>query len=92
MVAFPLAINQNEAVTGGTAWPLVEGESTHVVTWPLLHGNANNCGMAFEDNFMSNMTINKDIVPMQHLSMNKTCVEAKLLLRYARIWARTSWT
>ena len=77
-------------VTGDVAWPVVEGESTHDVTWPLLHGNASNYRMAFKDDFTSNVTINKDVVLMQHLSRSKTCVEVELLLRYAGIWAWTS--
>ena len=65
MVAFPSVVNWNEAMAGGVAWAAVEGESTCDATWPSLHENANNCEMTFEDNFMSNMAINKDIVPMQ---------------------------
>ena len=65
MVAFLSAIDRNEVVTSGATWSVVEGESTHDVTWPSLHGNANNCGMAFENDFTSNVAINKDIVPMQ---------------------------
>ena len=51
-----------------------------------------NVKKAFEDDFMSNMTINKNIVPMQHWLRSKTCAKVELLLRYARIWAWTSWT
>ena len=32
MVVFPLAVDQNEVVTGGAAWSVMEGESTHYVT------------------------------------------------------------
>ena len=51
-------------VIGGAVWPAVESELTHDVTWPSLHGNANNCEMAFNNDLKSNMAINKDIVPM----------------------------
>ena len=64
MVTFPSPIDRNEAMTGGAAWLAMEGESTYDVTWLSWHGNVNNCGMTFEDDFMSNMAINKDIVPM----------------------------
>ena len=64
MVELPLAINQDEVVIGGATWPIVEGESTHDVTWPSLNGNGNNCRMAFEDEFTSNVAVNKDIIPM----------------------------
>ena len=52
------------------------GKSTNDVTWPSLHGNANNYGMAFENDFTSNVTINKDIVPVQRLSRSKARAEA----------------
>ena len=81
MVAFPSAFERNEVVTGGVAQPAVEGELTHDVTWPLLHRNANNCGMAFEDDFMSNVAINKDIVPMQCLSRSKAHAKAELIVK-----------
>ena len=87
MVAFHSTVYRNEAVTSRARWPVVEGESTHAVTWPLLHGNANNYEMVFKDDFMSNVIINKDIVPMQHLSRSKTCAKAESLLRYVGIWA-----
>ena len=64
MIVFPSAVDHNEVVTGGTAWPVVEGESTHDVTWLSLHGNANNSGIAFKDDFTYNVAINKDIVYM----------------------------
>ena len=65
MVVFPSAVDQKEMVTGGVAWSDVEGESTYDVTWPSLHGNINNCGMAFKDDLMSNVAIDKDNIPMQ---------------------------
>ena len=40
--------------------------------------------MAFEDNFRSNMAINKDIIPMQHLSRSKACAKAKLVAEVHR--------
>ena len=71
--------------TDGVAWTEVEDELTHDVTWPLLHGSANNYGMAFEDDFMTNVAINKDIVPMQHLSRSKALVEAELMAEVRRV-------
>ena len=66
-------------VTSGTVWPVMEGKSTHDVTWPSLHRNANNCKMAFEDDFTSNMAINLDIVPMRRLSRSKARAEVELI-------------
>ena len=64
---------------GGDAWSVVEGESIHDVTWSSLHGNANNCEMAFEDDFTSNVTINKVIAPMQCLSRSRVHGKAELI-------------
>ena len=71
-------------MTGGTAWPVVEVESTYDVTWPSLYGNTNNCGMTFENDFTSNIAINKDIVPIQHLLKSKACAEANLIVAVHR--------
>ena len=92
MVVFPLPVNQNEAATSGTTWPTLEGELTHDVTWLQWHGNANICGMAFEDDFTSNVAINKDIVPIQRLSRSKACEKVELIAKYIGIWAWTSQT
>ena len=80
----PSAVDQNEAVTSGATWPAVEGKSTHDFAQPSLYGNANNCGMAFEDDFMSNVAINKDMVPLQHLSKSKARAEAELIAEVCR--------
>ena len=64
---------------GGAAWPAMDGEWAHDVIWLLLYRNANNCGMAFEDDFTSNVAINKNIVPMQHLLRSKARAEAELI-------------
>ena len=84
MVVFPSAVNLKEMVTGGVAQPAVEGESTHDVTWPSLYGNANNCRMAFEDEFTSNVAVNKDIIPMQRLSRSKARAKAELIAKACR--------
>ena len=44
-------------------------------------GNASNCGMTFEVDFTSNVVINKDIVPMQHLSRSKAHVETEIIAK-----------
>ena len=84
MVAFPSAFDRNEVVISSVAWPVVEGELTDDLIWPTLHGNANNCGMAFEDDFMSNVAINKDIVPMQCLSRSKAHAKAELIVKVCK--------
>ena len=82
--AFSLAVNQNEVVTGGVGWPAVGGESTHNVTWLSLDRNDNNCGMTFENDFTSNVTINKDIIPMQRSLRSKARAEAELIAKVRR--------
>ena len=84
MVVLPLAIDRNKAVIGGAVWLAVEGESIHNITWPLLDGNANNCGMTFKDNFTSNVAINNDIVLMQYMLRSKARAEAELIAEVSR--------
>ena len=62
----------------------MKDESTHDITWPSLHRNANNCGMTFEDNLTSNVAINKDLIPMQQLLRSKARTEAELIAEVRR--------
>ena len=48
---------------GGATWTVVEGELTYDVTWLSVHGNVNNCEMAFEDDFMSNVRSIRTLFP-----------------------------
>ena len=71
-------------MTNDVAWSAMEGESIHVVTWPSLHGNANNCRMVFDNDFTSDVAINKNIVPMQHLSRSKAHAKTELIAEVYR--------